>query len=174
MICIPKAWPYVFYKMILDQIDCLRVQHDQSLQLLRCQWCGGAQLHSFAQAMLYMANLVRVHGVTRVLIDVNGLPDLSMKEQLWVGAEWLPQVEAQSVQQVAFVLPLTHTYNQMVVESILEVDCRLLQFDVQFFAETSTALDWLTASSTAHMLALAAEWEASCKGTPTLLPAMRK
>ncbi|QIL76743.1 MULTISPECIES: hypothetical protein [Hymenobacter] len=146
--------------MILAQIDCLRVQYDESLCLLRYQWCGGSSLHSFAQAMNYLAELVQTHQIKRVLVDMNGLPELSMKEQIWVGVSWFPRVAAQSVQHVAVVVPPAATYNQMVVESLLGFSRQITRFDVQFFADPGSALDWLT-NSPIHMLALLAEWQSA-------------
>lgn len=146
--------------MILAQIDCLRVQYDESLCLLRYQWYGGNPLHSFAQVMNYLADLIQTHQIKRVLVDMNGLPDLSMKEQIWVGVNWFPRVAAQSVQQVAVVVPPAATYNQMVVESLLGLGHHIARFDVQFFADPRSALDWLT-NSPIHMLALMAEWQSA-------------
>lgn len=146
--------------MILDQIDCLRVQYDESLGLLRYQWRDGRSMHSFTQAMNYLAELVQTHQIKRVLVDMNELPDLGMKEQIWVGMSWFPRIAVHSVQQVAVVVPPVATYNQMVVESILRLSHHITRFDAQFFADPGSALDWLT-NSPMHMLALMAEWQSA-------------
>lgn len=91
---------------------------------------------------------------------MNGLPNLNIKEQIWVGVHWFPRVTSQVVRQVAVVVPSVATYNLMVVESILGLGSHLTRFEVQFFADPATALDWLTASPI-HMLALTAEWQSA-------------
>jgi hypothetical protein len=146
--------------MILAQIDCLRVQYDESLCLLRYQWRGGNQVHSFAQAMTYLADLMQTHQIMRVLVDLDGLSVLSVRELQRMNVSWFPREVVQAIRQVAVVLPTSAAYNQAVVENILTLGSHLTRFNVQFFADPSTALEWLT-TSPMHMLALTAEWQAA-------------
>lgn len=146
--------------MILAQIDCLRVQYDESLCLLRYQWRGGSQLHSFAQAMTYLADLIQTHQIVRVLVDLDGLPASALREQYRLNVSWFPRGVVQAVQQIAVVVPAAAAYNQSIVDNILRLGSHLTQFNVQFFADAGTALEWLT-SSPLHMLALTAEWQSA-------------
>lgn len=146
--------------MILAQIDSLRVQYDESLYLLRYQWRGGSQVHSFAQAMTYLADLMQTHQIMRVLVDLDGLSVLSVRELQRMNVSWFPREVVQAIRQVAVVLPTSAAYNQAVVENILTLGSHLTRFNVQFFADPGTALEWLT-TSPVHMLALTAEWQAA-------------
>jgi hypothetical protein len=146
--------------MILAQIDSLRVQYDESLCLLRYQWRGGSQVHSFAQAMTYLADLMQTHQIMRVLVDLDGLSVLSVRELQRMNVSWFPREVVQAIRQVAVVLPTSAAYNQAVVENILTLGSHLTRFNVQFFADPGTALEWLT-TSPVHMLALTAEWQAA-------------
>ena len=146
--------------MILPQVDQLVVQHDPDLRFMRFQWLDATRKR-VRPALRHGRNLVRDYQPIHALVDLRGLPDLSIDDQLWMTGHWFPVVAAQALRQAALVLP-TATHNQMAVESLLWVSRHLLRFEVQFFTDEVSALDWLLDSAEVAV-ALQQEWEYACQ-----------
>jgi len=141
--------------MLLPKVDHLLVQYDQPLQLMRFQWLDNTYTH-LRPALKYGRDLVAHYQPVLALLDLNGLPDLSIEDQLWMTVNWLPTIARQKLQRVALVLPAT-VHNQMAVEALLWASRHLVSFEVQFFTDTSAALDWTTESAP-QIPTLEAEW----------------
>ena len=142
--------------MMLPQVDQLVVQHGPDLRFMRFQWLDAAR-RRVRPALRHGRDLVRQHQPARALVDLRGLPDLSIDDQLWMTGHWLPVVAAQALRQVALVLPAA-AHNLMAVESLLRIGRYLLRFEVQFFTDEVAALDWLLGSAEAAA-ALQHEWQ---------------
>lgn len=101
------------------------------------------------------------HKIRRWLADAAIMPPVGSSEQAWLSEEWLPQVAQRGLMlsNLALVLP-TSLHNHLVVESVLNDGRRYLNTNVQFFSDTTSALDWLTQSPTT-MFALEDEWRAA-------------
>lgn len=162
--------------MILPLFDSLQVQHEASLRLMRFQWLDPAK-HYLRSALVHGRNLrpALVHGrdlVTAlkpalVLVDFEGLPPISLQDELWMSVNWLPQVAAQPLEQVGLVLRREHLHNQMMVESLLWAGRHLLHFQVQVFEDAPAALDWLMQSDVAAVRHLLDEWDAALPPAPS-------
>lgn len=142
--------------MMLPQVDQLLVQYDVIFRFMRFQWLDATQ-KQVRPALRHGRNLVREYQPTKALVDLRGLPDLSIEDQLWMTVRWIPIIAAQKLREAALVLPNT-LHNQMAVESILWVSRHLLRFDVQFFSDDASALDWLLDDPEAAA-ALQQEWQ---------------
>lgn len=142
--------------MILPQVDQLLVQYDVVFRLMRFQWLDATRLH-VRPALRHGRTLMREHRPTHVLVDMRGMPDLSIEDQLWMTVNWLPVVTSYGLRQVALVLPPT-LHNQMAIEALLWAGRHLLRFDLQFFPDELSALDWLLNGAPA-LAALQEEWQ---------------
>lgn len=142
--------------MILPQIDSLLVQCDEEFSLLRFQWMNAADSR-LVSAMNHSLSLIQEYQPTNVLIDLNKLPNLTIENQLRLAMKWFPKVVGSPVKHMALVLSADSAYNQMTIETILWTNRHLIHFDIQFFSDTLTGLEWL-ADSTSHAAALELEW----------------
>ncbi|RFP64651.1 hypothetical protein D0N36_12885 [Hymenobacter lapidiphilus] len=147
----------------------IRVQYAPPVALLRLQFRRPpANLASFQRSLGAVAQLVEQHTVAESLIDLHGLPDLTIGQQLWLLAQWLPRVAVAAVQHVAFIIPENSLYNQMTVEALHRATRHLFHCEVQFFHHSAAALDWLLSfQNPAAQAALEQEWASA----DVLLPA---
>ena len=161
--------------MILPPFDSLQAQHDASLRLMRFQWLDPARHYlrsalvhgrNLRPALLHGRDLVIAYKPAHVLIDFDGLPPISLQDELWMSVNWFPQVVAQPLEQVALVLRAEHLHNQMAVETMLWVGRNLLRFQVQVFEDVPVALDWLAGGNAAEARRLQDEWDAALPPPP--------
>jgi hypothetical protein len=123
--------------------DSLVLFHDPTLRLLYHRWQGQHNMHRFRPAIGYIQTLLREHAIESWVIDLNGLPNMGLEDQIWLSDEVLPAVAPLAdLRQLALVLS-PNMYNQLAAESILHHGQRHLNFDVQFFTDSVAALEWL-------------------------------
>lgn len=143
--------------MLLPPVDALHVQHDQARRLLRFQWLDSMNLRLRA-GLVYGRDLVVAHKPAHILVDFNGLPQLTVQEELWMSVNWLPAIAAQPIRMVALVYSdVGHLHNQMAAETLLWLGRHLIGFQYQVFHDVPAALFWLTNSDEA-VEQLQAEW----------------
>ena len=145
--------------MILHLHD-IQAQYAPEVALLRFQfWRHSLGLADFCVSMNTVAQLVDQNVIVEGLIDLRGLPNMSLEKQFWVATHWLRRVSMPSVQHVAFIMPTSGLYNQMVIESLHQAARHFIHYEVQFFSETTSALDWLLSyQDSAVQVALEREW----------------
>ena len=145
--------------MILHLHD-IQAQYAPEVALLRFQFRRhSADLSAFRTSLNAVAQLVDQNVVVEGLIDLRGLPNMSLEKQLWVATHWLRRVSMPSVRHVAFIMPISGLYNQMVIESMHRAARHFIHYEVQFFSETTSALDWLLSyQNPAAQAALEQEW----------------
>lgn len=139
----------------------LRVQFIEKISLLRIQWdVNWHQLHEFRGALRAVAQMVGEQRIRQFVIDMNGLPSLSLDDQLWLGTQWLPEVSSHGAELVALVLPTTNMYNQMVVEGLIRASRHFIDYDIQFFSDPVEGLDWLISDYPEQIEKMEGEWNA--------------
>ena len=124
----------------------LSIHHDKGLRLLRWQWRGLTLHGQFQQAFSYLLQASEQLRVRRWLMDTTTLPQIGIDEQAWLSEEWLPQFARLPISEVAIILP-DSLYNQLVIETVLADGQQYECGEIQFFANATEALDWLTNSS---------------------------
>lgn len=123
--------------------DSLVLFHDDALHLLYHRWRGQHNMHRFRPAVEYVRTLLRQHAIESWVVDLNGLPNLGLDDQIWLSDEVLPALAPLgSLKQLALVLS-PNVYNQLAAETLLHHGQQHLQFDIQFFTDSTAALDWL-------------------------------
>jgi hypothetical protein len=153
--------------MILT-LPAIRAQYLADTSLLRFQWnTTQTGLQSFRKGMESVAQVIEQHGVRQTLVDMNGLPSLTLDDQFWVASTWLPRVAKGAVERVALVLPTRNMYNQLVVEGLVRTGRHFMPYDIQFFSNTVEAADWLIGDQPPALAALHSEWP----HTPERVPA---
>ncbi len=153
--------------MLFPLFDALQVQYDADLGFMRFQWrepaghylrAVQASGRNLRPALAHGRDLVVAHRPAYVLVDFEGLPPISLADELWMTANWLPQV-AQPLRGVALVLRHEHLHNQMMAESLLGAGRHLLPFQIQVFENVAPALDWLVQGDEATAARLQQEWD---------------
>ena len=144
--------------MILSRYDNLVIQYDEALALLRFQWRNPYSLEHYRDAIGYTDTLMRDCRIKRVITDMRGLPTLTMADQMWLATSWFPRVVRRELEFGALIVLDNHLYNQMVAESVIFVSKAFIKFDLQYFSDVPSALDWVTQSA-ATVPALQQEWE---------------
>ena len=144
--------------MIVKEISELLIQYSGPLNLLRIDWAAGRDMSQFRVAFDQAVALASRMGVSRLLLELDALPDISAYDQAWLATQWLPPVLKLPLQQVVIVLSPRRVYNQHVVEGLLLAARPQIGFDVQFFSQPVPGLRWLTDYS-ATVPELLAEWD---------------
>ncbi|MGI4834485.1 MAG: hypothetical protein ACRYFK_13600 [Janthinobacterium lividum] len=133
------------------------IQEDAELRLLRVCWVGGRSTSAFREAASGLVDLVQQHGTHRLLLELNEQPDVPVYDQLWLSTTLLPRIAQLPVTQLVIILSSQRVYNRHVLESLLMQYQARIRADIQFFAQSEAALDWLTDNSP-RVPALLAEW----------------
>jgi hypothetical protein len=155
--------------MIITHIKEFAIQHDESLSLLRIEWIGGQNMRHFRDAFRQLQQLAKELRISKALLELNTLPDISAYDQIWLGSNWLPRLQQLPLQQAVVVLGSERVYNSQVIEMLLTTSKVVFAFDIQIFNQFSPAMHWLTDESP-RLPALLAAWH-TAYGPP--LPPMR-
>ncbi|TGE20441.1 hypothetical protein E5K00_20810 [Hymenobacter aquaticus] len=134
----------------------LFLHHDKGLRLLRWQWKGAMHPSQFRSAFFFLIELSEKQDIRRWLVDTSDMPMVGIDEQAWLSEEWLPRFAELKVTDIAIILPAS-MHNQLVVETVLSDGQRYECGEIQFFSDSTSALDWLTNSS-GRGEELEAEW----------------
>jgi hypothetical protein len=122
----------------------IQAQYAPELSLLRFQYCQStAELTVNRKSLNAVAQLIEQNTITEGLIDLRGRPRISPEQQLWVATNWLPRVSVPAIRHVAFIMSSTGLYNQMAIEAMHYAARHFIRYEVQFFSEPASALDWL-------------------------------
>ncbi|MGI4823704.1 MAG: hypothetical protein ACRYFV_21040 [Janthinobacterium lividum] len=143
--------------MIITHIKQFAIQHDESMRLLRVEWIGGQSMRHFRDAFRQLQQLAKELSISKALLELDTLPDISAYDQLWLGTNWLPRLQQLPLQQVVVVLGSGQVYNSQAIEMLLTTGRVPFAFDIQMFTQVSPAMHWLTDESP-RLPALLAAW----------------
>jgi hypothetical protein len=129
---------------------------------MRWEWRGPMSLSYFQVAFSKMLVFALQHTPNRWLVDLSTVPPLGLDEQEWLSEIWLPCAQNLPLRHLAVVLPGS-LHNQLVLESVIQEGQQYFNANMQFFADTTTGLDWLTGSAQL-ILDLEQEWQAAHVG----------
>lgn len=144
---------------MICNLDSLCLQFYPKLRLMRWEWRGPMSLGRFQLAFSRMLVFASQHTPNRWLIDLATMPPLGIDEQEWLSEMWLPCAQNLSLRHLAVVLP-NSLHNQLVIENVIQDGRQYFNANMQFFADSTTGLDWLTGSAQL-MLDLEREWQAA-------------
>jgi hypothetical protein len=146
--------------MIIKHIKQFAIQYDERLNLLRIEWIGGQNMSHFRMAFRQLQQLAKELRISKALLELNSLPDISAYDQFWLGVNWLPRLQQVPLQQVVIVLGSEQVYNSQAIEMLLATDKIPYKFDIQIFEQYLPAMHWLTDESP-RLPALLAAWRAA-------------
>jgi len=126
---------------------------------MRVEWASGADMTGLRDSTNRLYALCRELGTRRWLLNMDTFPDISVYDQIWLGANWLPRVKSLPLERVVVVNHRHRVHNQLAIEALLAAARPFIQFDIQYFPKSEAGLQWLSDYSE-RMPALIAEWNA--------------
>ncbi|HEX8659692.1 MAG TPA: hypothetical protein VF690_19270 [Hymenobacter sp.] len=145
--------------MMINTIPALSLQYDSALALLRAEWIAGEDMRMFRTSAEQLLGLTQRLGVRHLLLDMNSVPDISVYDQLWLGAHWTPILLSLPLDRLVLVINRWRVHNQLAVDSLIALARPFIKFDIQFFSVVVPGLHWLSDYSS-QLPALLAEWDA--------------
>lgn len=155
--------------VIITSISDFSIQYDELLSLLRVEWASGDDTRTLRASAEKLLQLELQIGVRNLLLNMNTFPDISVYDQLWLGTHWLPGIAKLPLERLVVVNSGRRVHNQMAIDSLIVLARPFIKFDIQFFPQAASGLQWLSDYSE-HLPALLAEWDA-VYGPSTHLPA---
>lgn len=153
--------------MIITSIPDLSLQYDEPLGLLRVEWTSGDDMRGFRAAAEQLLALMKEVEPRHLLLNMNTFPDISVYDQVWLGAHFMPGVVKLPLERAVLVIH-RRMHNQLAVDALIALARPFIRFDIQFFPQPGPGMQWLSDYSV-RMPALLAEWEALHGGA--VLPA---
>jgi hypothetical protein len=145
--------------VIITSISDFSLQFDEELSLLRIEWASGNDMRTFRASAEQLLVLSQRLQVRRLLLNMNTLPDISVYDQVWLGAHWIPTLAKSTLERVVLVNHRRRVHNQLAIESLLAQMLPIIRFDIQYFPQSGPGLHWLSDYSD-RLPALLAEWDA--------------
>lgn len=155
--------------MIITSISDLSLQYDEALGLLRAEWASGDDMRTFQASAAQLLQLMRQLEVRRVVLDINSFPDISVYDQVWLGANWMPGLVKLPLERVVLAINRRRVHNQLAIDSLIALARPFIKFDIQFFQTSVPGLQWMCDYSD-RLPALLAEWDALHGPTPPPVP----
>lgn len=145
--------------MIITTISDFSLQYDQALSLLRVEWAAGQDMRTFRASTEQLLHLIQRLRVRHVLLDMNTMPDISVYDQVWLGANWTAKALSTSLERMVLVISRRRVHNQLAIDSLIALARPFIKFDIQFFSGAVPGLHWLSEYSS-RLPTLLAEWDA--------------
>lgn len=136
------------------------LQSDAELGLLRVEYRLGFEgrlRRAEATALLALARKQETH---HLLIDMRNVPMLSVYDEMWLSAHFMPGLVALPLQRLVLIVGSHQTNHQLTIDALHNLVQPAIRSDVQYFDDPETALQWLT-DDAAQLPQLLTEWQTS-------------
>lgn len=147
------------FPVIITSIPDFSLQYDEELSLLRVEWAAGADTRNLRASAMHLLRLDQRLGMHNLLLNMNTFPDISVYDQVWLGANWMPGIVRLPLERVVLINSRHRVHNQLAIESLLALVRPFIKFDIQFFLDTSSGMRWLSNFSP-RLPGVMAEWDA--------------
>ena len=127
--------------------------------MLRVEWAAGDDTRNLRASALALLQLDQELNMQNLLLNVNTFPDISVYDQVWLGTHWMPGIVKLPLQRVVLINNRHRVHNQLAIESMLALGRPFIRFDIQFFPNAASGMDWLSDFSP-RLPGLMAEWNA--------------
>ena len=154
--------------MIITNISDFSLQFDEELSLLRIEWASGDDTRTLRGSATQLLELALELGTRHWLMNMNTFPDISVYDQVWLGAHWMPGVVKLPLERVVLVNHRRRVQNQLAIDSLISTVRPFIRFDIQFFPQAESGLQWLSDRSP-RLPGMLAEWNA-LHGSEAALP----
>ena len=143
--------------MLHQYIPAFCLQTDAESGMLRVEYRMGAESTLRRHEVTALLALAHKHAVRRLLIDMRTVPLLSVYDELWLGAHFMPALVALPLERLVLIVSSHQTYHQLAIDALHDLIKPAIRFDAQYFDDPETALYWLT-DDAPQVPALLAEW----------------
>ena len=145
--------------MIISSIPDFRLQHDEALGLLRLEWISEAHTATLRSSATALLDLARQLAVRVLLIDMNTVPNISVEDEFWLGAHWMPGIVQLPLEHLILAIDTAQQHNQLAIDALHDLVQPAIRFESHYFSDADSAVYWL-AEGTGRLPALLAEWNA--------------
>ncbi|AHJ95857.1 SpoIIAA family protein [Hymenobacter swuensis] len=119
--------------------SCFLVRHEQARNLLYIEWQPLVSAAPAREMLQQLLTAIDTRHAVRWLVNLHGMPALSLSDQHWLEQHYLPQLVRLPLQYMALILT-SHRQH----EDLLDVTAHFPPpFEVQVFDDLTTALEWL-------------------------------
>lgn len=119
--------------------SCFLVRHEQAHNLLYIEWQPLVSAAPAREMLQHLLTTIDARHSSRWLVNLHGMPALSLSDQHWLEQHYLPQLARLPLQHMALILS-SHRQH----EDLLDVTAHCPPpFEVQVFDDLTTALEWL-------------------------------
>ena len=133
------------------------MQYDKPLGLLRLEWISGEDTTGLRNSAARLLNLARELVVRALLIDMNSMPNISVSDELWLGANWMPGIVQLPLEHLILAIDSNRIHNQLAIDALHDLIKPDIRFESHYFADATLAVHWLS-EGTGRLPALLAEW----------------
>jgi hypothetical protein len=140
--------------VIINSIPDFSLQYDKELSVLRVEWAAGEDARNLRDSAMRLLRLDQ-----ELLLNMNTFPDISVYDQVWLGANWMPGIVKLPLQRVVLINNRHRIHNQLAIDSILALMRPFIKFDIQFFPNAASGMRWLCDFSP-RLPELMTEWDA--------------
>ncbi len=88
---------------------------------------------------------------------MNTVPNISVADQLWLGAYWMPGLVQLPLENLVLAIDQTRVHNQLAIDALHDLVQPAIRFASHYFPDSESAVRWL-AEGTNRLPALLAEW----------------
>ena len=155
--------------MIITSIPDFSLQYDKELSVLRVEWAAGDDTRNLRASALQLLHLDQELGMHNLLLNMNTFPDISVYDQVWLGANWMPGIVKLPLQRVVLINNRHRIHNQLAIESMLLLVRPFIKFDIQFFPNPVSGMRWLSDFSS-RLPDVMDEWDAVHAPGPDTAP----
>lgn len=125
-------------------------------------------MRKFRSSAEQLQHVTRQLGVRHLLLDMNTFPDISVYDQVWLGANWMPIIVQLPLERVVLIINPQRVHNQLAIDSLICMSRPFIKFDIQFFSTIVPGLHWLSNYSD-RIPSLLAEWQTGQSAGPSSL-----
>jgi len=143
--------------LIINSIPDFRLQYDEPLGLLRLEWVSGEGTRTLRSSAARLLTLARKLAARTLLIDMNTVPNISLSDELWLGANWMPGIVQLPLEHLILTIDSNRIHNQLAIDALHDLVQPNIRFESHYFTDATSAVQWLTEGS-GRLPALLAEW----------------
>ncbi|WP_187314614.1 hypothetical protein [Hymenobacter sp. BT190] len=144
--------------MLITSIPDFCLQYHKPLDLLRLEWVSNDNTGTMQASAAQLLLLARQLGVRVLLLDMNTVPDIAIKDEIWLGKHWMPGIVQLPLQHLILTIDAERVHNQLVVDALHDLVQPDIRFASHYFPHPDAALEWLT-DGTEYLPTLQAEWQ---------------
>ena len=123
------------------------------------EWAAGDDARNLRASALELLRLDQELGMQNLLLNMNTFPDISVYDQVWLGANWMPGIVKLPLERVVLINNRQRVHNQLAIESMLALARVFIKFDIQFFPNVGSGMQWISDFSP-RLPEVLAEWDA--------------